>query len=572
MASVEITRVAPGASEARAIYLNETVPSVRRALSLQDGNARSQTYGCCDRPYWQYRTLTGFAAATMQQLALPFAVLFTDEFPGNQWHHDATMLQRAHAAMLFWAGIQHPSGAFDEWYRNEQSYCATAFTTFGIAEALLRLRPHLPPEDVRPILEAIARAARWLRGRFNGLVMNQNLASCAALWNAAAVLDDRDLKQAFHDMWRKTVAHQDVEGWFPEYGGADVGYSLLALDLLGSLYARGWTDAVLPAQSLCRFLASFGYPGSDFAGGLGSRGTEHAFAYGAEIFAPHIPEASVVATHLRSGLSAKRLCRPETVDDRYLAYFYLPSYVLAASLGSSPVHADDTNAPPLRWPRAGLHGVRTRQSHIVCSSSRLGAFTICTEQSVHRNFGYWAETTDGRRWASCGWRAAVPAETPANQSIEVSGPFVAVEDALPLVRSDTAFHFVTHRLFRWAALAELFHRRLKDRKINRRRFGPFVLERALRWHSKGVTVRDDIHRAPTAPPLRSIGPVADIDVHSPSSRMSGSTGFASIVIPDATAREWAHRLNATNRLPLTATYEYDQAGQLHFASIRIEEI
>ena len=155
--------------------------------------------------------------------------------------------------------------------------------------------------------------------------MNQNLASCAALWNAGECVDDRRLKRAFEAVWMQTLRHQSSEGWFPEYGGADVGYSLLALDLLGSLYTRRCPDALAAAQPLCRFLASFGYPGSDFAGGLGSRGTAHAFAYGAEVFAPHLQEAVGLATNLRAGLKAKRLCRPESVDDRYLAYFYLPS-------------------------------------------------------------------------------------------------------------------------------------------------------------------------------------------------------------------------------------------------------
>ena len=134
---------------------------------MQDCNPRSATYGCCDRQFWQYRTISGFAAATMQQLALPFAVLFATEFPGNEWHNDTAMLDRARSAMLFWARLQHPSGAFDG-DRNEHSYCATAFTTFGIAEALLRLRPFLAEDEVRRVSAAISRAASWLTTRFNG--------------------------------------------------------------------------------------------------------------------------------------------------------------------------------------------------------------------------------------------------------------------------------------------------------------------------------------------------------------------------------------------------------------------
>src|SRR5262249_16035247 len=158
---------------------------------------------------------------------------------------------------------------------------------------------------------------------------------------------------------------------------------------------------------------------------------EHAFAYGAEVFAPHIPEAAALAKHLRSGVSAKLLCRPESVDDRYLAYFYLPSYALTASLGPSTADAEASDASRIVWPHAGFQILRPPAASLVCSLNRMGAFTICTGKSIHRNFGYWAETTDGRRWASCGWRPSESAWSPQGEAIEASGRFVAVDDALP---------------------------------------------------------------------------------------------------------------------------------------------
>ena len=113
---------------------------------------------------------------------------------------------------------------------------------------------------------------------------------------------------------------------------------------------------------------------------------------------------------------------------------------------------------------AGIHIRRTPAANLVCSLNRIGAFSICTEQSVHRNFGYWVETTNGRRWASCGWRPSDSDWNLESAPIEVSGRFVAVDDTLPLVRGEAAFRFVMHRLFRWAAIAEFFHRRLKGWK------------------------------------------------------------------------------------------------------------
>jgi hypothetical protein len=238
-------------------YWPATAPQVRRAMTLQDANPASATYGCCDRTFWQYRTISSFAAATMQQLALPFAVLCTTSFTGNEWYGSNQMLDRAASAMLFWSRLPHRCGAVDEWYRHEHSYCATAFTTYGISEALLLLENRLEPAQRDGVLRALTRAGDWLSTRFNDRVMNQNLASCAALWNLHTCTGAARYKTACASVWRRTLENQDGEGWFAEYGGADLGYSLLALDLLAALDRRGFSEAHAAASRLSRFVASF---------------------------------------------------------------------------------------------------------------------------------------------------------------------------------------------------------------------------------------------------------------------------------------------------------------------------
>jgi hypothetical protein len=93
------------------IYWRVTEAAVRRATTLQDRNPASATYGCCDRSFWQYKTVSSFPAATMQQLALPFAVLFDAAFDGNRWHGDREMCEQSRSAMTFWAAAQHRGGS-----------------------------------------------------------------------------------------------------------------------------------------------------------------------------------------------------------------------------------------------------------------------------------------------------------------------------------------------------------------------------------------------------------------------------------------------------------------------------
>ena len=552
------------------IYWRVTQPAVRRALSLQDSNPASATYGCCDRTFWQYRTISSFPAATMQQVALPFVVLFENEFPGNDWYHDGEIFDRARAAMRFWARSQHPSGAVDEWYRHEHSYCATAFTTFGMAEACLRLHDRLPAVDRDPIVRALWRAAQWLGDRFNDEVMNQNLAAAAALWNVHALTGDARVKTAFDKTWQRTLAHQDAEGWFVEYGGADLGYSLLALDLLAFLDRRGAPDASQAARSLSRFAAAFTVGASDLAGRLGSRGTEHSFAFGAEAFASAIPEAGMVAAHLRCVLANKTVADPQTVDDRYLAYFYLPSFVMAASLGDKTITSQRT-AESRAFDHSGFYISRRRGGDVVCSTRRTGAFNLYTPTGlVHRNVGYWIETDEGTRYASCAWSPDAKTMRSAPDGLAVEGTCVRVDDNLPLVRHEVAFRAATQWLFRLPAVAEPFHRFIKRRKITRKVTAPLVLTRELRWTADALTVTDTLRARDGAPRLTAVTPAADIEGHSPSARLSGGLATHVIRAPRATSEAWAERINTAGRLVLVTSYAANADGHLTFVAIREE--
>ena len=127
---------------------------------------------------------------------------------------------------------------------------------------------------------------------------------------------------------------------------------------------------VTAASRLSRFLASLVVGGSDWRES-GSRGTEHSFPFGAEIFAESLPSAAAVAAHLRAGLERNQITDPRTVDDRYLAYFYLPSFVLASSLTTQPL-ASDLAVESTSWEGSGFRVWRGSGGDIVCSTRRRG--------------------------------------------------------------------------------------------------------------------------------------------------------------------------------------------------------
>ncbi|MBX6320910.1 MAG: hypothetical protein IRY94_03705, partial [Rhodospirillaceae bacterium] len=266
-----------GPADDPAPYARLVLPQTARALALLDEDPASPTCGCFDRAFWHYRTLVDFPGAGWQQLVWPLA-LFDRARPGTPRLREAVG-----AGLLWWSRIQHRDGSFDEWYRNEHSYCPTAFTTAAACEALLILGAALPEAVRGAALAAAERAGAWLKRRFNPAVMNQNLAAALALWDLAALTGSARWRRAAEDRYRRVAQAQHAEGWLPEYGGADFGYATLALDLLAAGDARGAGDLVRDmAGRLAGFLFAVQGAGPGHAGRLGSRGTAHVFPYGAE--------------------------------------------------------------------------------------------------------------------------------------------------------------------------------------------------------------------------------------------------------------------------------------------------
>jgi len=555
------------------VYVRVTLPQVARAMSLQDLNRGSRTYGCCDRDFWQYKTVTGFPAAPFQQLALPFALLYVTRFQGNPYCREPALLERADAAVRFWCRAQHRDGAFDEWYRNEHSYCPTAFTTFGAAQTLLLLRDRLADADA--VVPHLERAVGWLGERFNPDVMNQNLAACAAMWSVHRLTPAARSRELALRTWQRAREHFEDEGWFYEYGGADLGYTTLALDLLGCLHRDGFPGEVLPiAEKICAFLHSF--PGNDLAGGLGSRGTEHTFPFGLEYFAHHFEPAGSLAGRLRVALARGELRTPASVDDRYLAYFYLPHFVLACTLPLSDALVEKPPVAQQAWPQSGFCiWRRTRAQHrdretaaevaVVCSLRRQGAFSLSgPDRRLHRNLGYWVETAAGQRWSSSRWTAgALDAEPLADESgWRVRGAFTRVADELPLTKRAVPFHILCDYVLRWPRLAEAVQRWIKRRNITSQQTVPLNFERTLRWDGDALEVTDLIRKQPGCPQLRAVRLVADVEVHSPSARLEPPRPLRRIIVSQSDATRWATELNQCEQLRLRVRYAPGADGSL----------
>ena len=493
-------------------YLDQVERCLQRASALVDRDPSSPTYGSADRAFWYYRTLVDFPGAAWQQLMLGLAVLGThDGLPPTERER---LVRLARATLMHWSAIQHRDGSFDEWYRNERSYCATAFTTAGASQCLLALAEVIPSHERQIAQQALERAASWLSQRFHPTVMNQNLAAALGLWCTSLLVNSSEWSAAAESNYARLQRQQSSEGWFPEYGGADLGYCTLALDLLAGAHRRGVESALDMAVPLARFIVSNIGANGCLPGRLGSRGTSHCFVFGAEYFASLDPNAAQLAWIFRRAHGEHRASKLEDIDDRYFAYFYFPQFALAATshcVALSPSEAQ--TLPAVDFAQAGFQVTRKNCASIHVSRRLGGAIAVATrDQENSYHLGYTVLMRSGQRYSTAVWSD----DASADDTGVYKADFRRIVDDKPLQTWGPVFSLFT-RLLVIPSLASFFSSAVKARMIRGRARLRGRLTRRLTILETSVEVEDTI-LIEDAEQIVAMSSQTEIGVHSPSAR------------------------------------------------------
>lgn len=508
----------------REFYRRVLAAAVPRLLGLMNRNPVSATWGCLDRSFWHYKTLADFPCATYQQPALAFAWLYAGARQREEFGWGTALFEAARAAMLFWVKIQHRDGSFDEFYQNEHSFCPTAFTSFAVAEALLALRGNLGDGEQEQVLAALCRAGDWLIEHDNPAVANQVMAAANALASISLLTAEDRYRAGAEAKLGAVLASQHREGWFPEYGGADIGYSFKALDLLGHYFIRSGGDQVACAlERLLDFVAPFAHPDGTTGGFYGSRNAAHFLPYGLELLSARgFRKARYLLQVFWEGVTRETVLAPLAIDDKYLAYFYINSYA-GALLASGDRPAEPVELPERVVLRgAGLFRIHRGDLYLVGSGFKGGCFKLYWRDRLwYQEAGYFGAFEDGTEFSSQTWDPEAPWEVREQEGrsvIEVKSGFVRFDDSLPLARHAVAFKLFTRLALRAGWLARLFHRLVKAKKVTAITPVPLRLERQIIVEAGRVVVRDTLYREGSRR-LASLRVCADATVgHSASTR------------------------------------------------------
>ena len=524
------------------IYKKITKSLVSRTLSMLDRNPLSSTYGCFDRNFWHLKTLVDFPSTTYQQPVLGLALFYSTKNKDNSYYKKEKLADFIKAGILFWCKIQKKDGSFDEYYENEFSFCPTAYTTYAVAKAFYLTANLFSFKEKKQISDCLIKSALWLGRHKNTLVSNQMIVSMNALYWVGKITKNNKILKAFKKRRLDVLKSQTKEGWFPEYGGADIGYSFLSLDTLAD-YIKVSNDKEIKTAvlKLLNFLIFFLHPDGTCGGAYASRSTQHIFPFGLEHLAnQNIKTAKYILSWFREHYLKANLIQPGVIDDKYFNYFYFNSYVQAFFEYKSEHFEYKSEYKEERalsldnqyklskakiFDKAGLIAINNGFVSAWISIYRKGVCEIFyNNKLIYSDCGYLVELSNKIKAASQTQNKKIEYnifnKKGGSIEIKIKGKLSKIDDSLPLINWLIPFKLFCKTLLRWRKFAYFFNNQLKYKKIVKSYCLPITINRQFRFLKNRLIIKDilTIDRSYLAT-FKNIKLVHHVTtVHSPSSR------------------------------------------------------
>ncbi len=515
------------------IYLESSVPLVKRLLGLCDRNPSSSTYGCFDRNYWHYK-IVDFSNGRQQEACLTLALSHIIEHPSNPYCRVEKMREWSLAAIQYLATIQNKDGSFNEYYPHEHAFVTTAFTTFAASESLLLLNES-PPE----VVEALLKAGKFLLRREELEVVNQMLGACAALFNLYRMTGDDHYREGAEAKLKASLQRQSGEGWFYEYGGPDVGYLSVAAYYLANYYSKSHDEKALSSlKKAVHFLSHFVHPDGSAGGEYGSRNTTYLIPDGIEICAQHDPVASGLARKLRASLQENRSLAPCDLDDRYLCnmlYTYLQAFK------DSSLLKEETEVESNFFPESGIVVKKTPDYFFIGNLRKGGVFKLFSgEKLVLSDSGFLGRLHDGRLITSQ-WLGTTFEE---GSQYLVRGSFVEVPEQYMTPLKTVALR--ASLSVGGTYVSDFAKTYLRNRLITGRKEVPMTCERKITLE-EGVQVQDVIQGTMTMQSLFLVS-------HAPLIYIPSSRYFQSNELECNGITDFSEKYNKEKKIKIERTY------------------
>ncbi len=474
---------------------SEIIPyGIKRVLNLLDQNPDSPTYGCFDRTFWKYTMVQSKPAISYQQLTLVVALLWKIAKDQDR----ERLLSLTTASIRFWSKYQHPDGSFDEWYENERSFCVTAFTTYAISEALLILKNDMDPTVFESVMLQVKKSACWLSHHKNTVVTNQMAMSMLALHNTALLTNDSFFESAYQKRKEEILCIQNDEGWFPEYGGADLGYLSLTLDALAKDYHKEKDPSVFTSlEKGFHFLKHFFNPDGTFGGEIGRRNTAYVFPHGLELMKEQLPEAALCLQFFYEGLRQATILNPLSVDDRYFSYFFMPNFIdaeLTYQKNPAPLESQSHARQTIHFPNARLLIYVAPTYTAIVEFNKCGMIHVYSNNALNHCFLGYIIQTPGGTYSNQAPLIKKYVYDPSHHQhgLHLSGAFTAIKSINPMAKSPILFKLFQKWILKSPWISALFNRWVKERFILKPQSARFVFTHNYYFNAEYMEVEETI--------------------------------------------------------------------------------
>jgi len=138
----------------------------------------------------------------------------------------------------FLLSLQNKDGSYDEWYKNERSFCTTSYSSFLISNLLLE-NDKLDYDFKKKLTLSLEKSFNFLKNKSNKNILNQNLAKLIFLINFAKIDNNKneiilsELSSHLNSVYDTVI--NSIEH---EYKGIDLGYLTISLMLSAEILKK----------------------------------------------------------------------------------------------------------------------------------------------------------------------------------------------------------------------------------------------------------------------------------------------------------------------------------------------
>ena len=390
------------------MYSEYVLKMAPKVLTQVDRDKHSKNFGDCDRNHWHLK-IRDFSSAILQQTGLTLALLYTVDFPGNRFYQKEVVREWAVGTVYYWKSIQLKDGSFNEYYPHEHGFPPTAFSLYAMCEVYKCL--NMQDES---ILQAFTKTARYLSTHIEEKAYNQELASITALYSAYTVLKEGWILDAVDKKLERILKLQSKEGWFSEYGGADIGYLSVSLDMLAEYYWMSRDAKVLePLNRVVDFLKYFVHPDGSVGGEYASRNTVYFLPNGLQVMSNLGNQDAEAMLQFLYRDSKQDFYFLDAVDDRYFSHYLLHSFLRAVEKEKDGERKKVSVAKlPFSYqqeryfPEAGLLSCTRGNIYMIVGASKGGVCRIFKDnRECFSDYGYRVKLDEGKV-AATNWQSS----------------------------------------------------------------------------------------------------------------------------------------------------------------------